>query len=115
MKHIERKWPPDEVAQLFAHVASFPPGCRYLQWQSIAEKLGRTKHSVTNKWERIIGRRRKDLQARRHEQHQVTGPVISEKEIAERDCRSNLQPRDLTAALMGDPLPGYSALEVKGK
>ncbi len=31
--------------------------------------------------------------------------------LAERDRRLALQPRDLTAAFCGDPLPGYSALE----
>ena len=31
--------------------------------------------------------------------------------IAERERRLALQPRDLSAALCGDPLPGYSALE----
>lgn len=31
--------------------------------------------------------------------------------IAERDRRLSQMPRDLTAALCGDPLPGYSALE----
>lgn len=31
--------------------------------------------------------------------------------LAERDHRLSLEPRDLTAALLGDPPPGYSALE----
>lgn len=31
--------------------------------------------------------------------------------LAERDRRLALQPRDTTAALLGDPLPGYSALD----
>jgi len=31
--------------------------------------------------------------------------------IADRDYRSGLPPRDLSAAFFGDPLPGYSALE----
>lgn len=31
--------------------------------------------------------------------------------IAERDYRLSIAPRDLTAALQGDPLPGFSALE----
>lgn len=35
----------------------------------------------------------------------------SEKLIADRDYRLSLPPRDLTAALLGDPPPGYSALE----
>jgi len=33
--------------------------------------------------------------------------------LAERDRRLALHPRDLTAAIAGDPLPGMSALEKK--
>ena len=33
--------------------------------------------------------------------------------IADRAERELLKPRDLTAAMMGDPLPGYSALDRK--
>ncbi len=33
--------------------------------------------------------------------------------IDERERRSALEPRDFTAAQMGDPLPGYSALDQK--
>jgi len=36
---------------------------------------------------------------------------IPEAVLAERDARLALDPRDLTAAFCGDPLPGYSALE----
>lgn len=35
----------------------------------------------------------------------------SEEALAERAQRLSQAPRDLTAALCGDPLPGYSALE----
>ena len=39
-------------------------------------------------------------------------PVIPcPKALAERECRMNLAPRDLTAAFCGDPLPGFSALD----
>lgn len=33
--------------------------------------------------------------------------------LNERDRRNRIRPRDLTAAIFGDPLPGYSALERK--
>jgi hypothetical protein len=33
---------------------------------------------------------------------------------AECDRRSATAPRDLTAAVLGDPLPGFSALERRG-
>lgn len=39
-------------------------------------------------------------------------PIIIPPEVLEdRDHRSDLAPRNLTAAFCGDPLPGYSALE----
>lgn len=31
--------------------------------------------------------------------------------LAERDCRMSLEPASLTAAILGDPLPGQSALD----
>lgn len=36
---------------------------------------------------------------------------IPERVLREQDYRLNLEPRDLTAAFCGDPLPGYSALD----
>lgn len=38
----------------------------------------------------------------------VTAP---DRVLAERERRQALEPRSLTAALLGDPLPGYSALD----
>jgi hypothetical protein len=38
---------------------------------------------------------------------------VSERLLADRDRRAELEPRDLTARLLGDPLPGQSALERK--
>lgn len=35
----------------------------------------------------------------------------SEALLAERDRRARIAPRDLTASLLGDPLPGFSALD----
>jgi hypothetical protein len=37
--------------------------------------------------------------------------MVSLKQLADRDKRYTITPRSLTAALLGDPLPGYSALE----
>lgn len=37
--------------------------------------------------------------------------AVSHDALAERDQRLALMPRDLTALICGDPLPGYSALE----
>lgn len=36
-----------------------------------------------------------------------------ERAAADRDRRAALPPRSLTAAIFGDPLPGYSALELR--
>ena len=36
---------------------------------------------------------------------------IPDEVEADRDARKELRPRDLTAQLLGDPLPGYSALD----
>lgn len=41
-------------------------------------------------------------------------PAITPGELADRDKRMSIAPRDLTALLCGDPLPGYSALERVG-
>ena len=35
--------------------------------------------------------------------------------LNERDRRALLRPRSLTAAICGDPLPGYSALDRRGR
>lgn len=44
--------------------------------------------------------------------HRVEDKIVAPPEvIAEHTRRSSLRPRDLTAFLLGDPLPGYSALE----
>ncbi len=37
--------------------------------------------------------------------------VIPAAALAEREYRQSLAPKDYTAAFMGDPLPGYSALD----
>ena len=38
-------------------------------------------------------------------------PNVTDAELADLERRYLLAPRDLTAAYMGDPLPGYSALD----
>jgi hypothetical protein len=46
-------------------------------------------------------------------QHEVQVVQIPASVLADRDARLALSPRDLTAAIAGDPLPGMSALERK--
>lgn len=49
---------------------------------------------------------------RRYRPVEEIAPVAAPSTVlAEREYRLALAPRDLTAALFGDPLPGYSALE----
>lgn len=43
-----------------------------------------------------------------------TGATASSDMLRERDKRVAIPPRDLTAALCGDPLPGFSALDRRG-
>lgn len=43
----------------------------------------------------------------------TSGPRIPISIIAERDRAMSYETRDITAALMGDPLPGRSALDKK--
>ena len=47
---------------------------------------------------------------------QQQAPVLNipDSVLAEREARLALSPRDLTAAIAGDPLPGMSALERRG-
>lgn len=44
-------------------------------------------------------------------QQQAKVVIVPDHVKAERDRRLALRPRDLTAAIAGDPLPGMSALE----
>lgn len=46
-------------------------------------------------------------------QQQARAVIVPDHVKAERDRRLALAPRDLTAAIAGDPLPGMSALEKK--
>ncbi|HEX4043237.1 MAG TPA: hypothetical protein VHY10_16185 [Xanthobacteraceae bacterium] len=76
---------------------------------AIAKALGRSKSSVTNRIER--------LELRPFYAHIAwSGRTLhaDPRALAERDQRLAVAPRDLTAALCGDPLPGYSALERRG-
>jgi len=79
-------------------------------YADIATATGRTIKAVQVK---VINMRNgRDQSARIH----PDGRVLSvnqptEDVLIERNKRLALSPRDLTAAMFGDPLPGYSALE----
>lgn len=91
--------------------------------KAIARKLGRSIISV----EGFLAYQRMSTEGRRHRNIQrmrrkwtLQGKDVSEitrftrpdpETLAERDWCLSRGPRDLTAALLGDPLPGRSALE----
>ena len=95
----------------------------------IAKAVGRSKKAVRNKLnktsftsEELVKRAQsaKLYRARSCTQNErrvhadgysTVGSRPTEELIRERDERSALRPRDLTAAFFGDPLPGRSALE----
>jgi hypothetical protein len=92
-----------------------------------AQHLGKTYKQVAGKllWENMTdaqrAKRRAQVNARRNASGEykstprpdkpVARPRTSLKQLADRDKRYTIPPRDLTAQVFGDPLPGYSALE----
>lgn len=95
--------------------------------EEIARRLGRSRKAVNARlaWLRLP-QEKKDYRAARKRKYEKDNYVgrnakktgfftpsarPAEDVIVERDRRLALQPRDLTALLFGDPLPGYSALE----
>lgn len=85
----------------------------------IGKKLGLTSGRVRSLW-RTPEQRNRERQKRRERQQpqgQGTGRVgdylryIPDDVLAERAKRIELEHTSVTAALMGDPLPGFSALD----
>lgn len=109
----ERAWSEEEIARFVALVETYQ---HKKPWSVIAAKMNRTAASCAHKWTRMSGRvmggnkTTRTYQRARHDDSVETRKA-SPKLLAERDRRAELLPRDLTSALMGDPLPGYSALE----
>lgn len=72
-------------------------------WSEIADMMGRPKATVAGKYTDMM---------RPKGHHRVSSTDIVPTECDEdRRRRQSLEPRDITASFMGDPLPGYSALE----
>lgn len=69
----------------------------------IAQYLGRSRETIS---EACKGLARIVI-------HDAQAVAIPDHVLAEREQRLALQPRDLTAAIVGDPLPGSSALDRK--
>lgn len=112
-----RKWTDEEVAALLKLKTNSMP------LRTLALRLGRTTTSITEKL-RLINMTQHDRQKRRDRinmhrygryamktHHIVAAPRPAPDALAERDIRLSIAPRDLTAVLLGDPLPGYSALD----
>jgi hypothetical protein len=114
-------WSPEEWSRAQVHFAA---------GKTIAETaplIGKTYKQLAGKvlWERMTEAqkvaRRARINARRHASGEykstprpdkpVVRPRACPKQIADRDRRHTIMPRDLTAAFFGDPLPGYSALD----
>ena len=71
--------------------------------EQIALRLGRSRKAISE----VCGG------SARFVIHDVQVVAVPDHVLAERDQRLAFQPRDLTAAIAGDPLPGMSALERK--
>lgn len=98
-----------------------------LGFDDIAVRLGRTGKAVRAKFakENLTAEQRQQranyLRSKREAQiktRQISGmtfmrvqPRETVAAFTERNHRLSLAPRDLTAAIFGDPLPGYSALD----
>lgn len=91
----EGLWSPDESAELLRLFAQGRPA------RVIAARLKRSVHAVIAK--------RTHLRTAAGEVSAADAAATRAR--AERDYRLSLPPRSLTAALMGDPEPGRSALE----
>lgn len=86
----------------------------------ICQRLGRTRKSVREQYRKIrtgeipFDEERGFTKAKQRfrivpETQQTRQPTPHE--VLDRDRRAGLAPASLTAALFGDPLPGYSALD----
>lgn len=84
-------------------------GVKLRTYQLIARKLGRTAHSVAD---RFVACGPSFAPPRAPTMNVVGSMRVSESALAERDARYEAsQLRDLTAATFGDPPPGFSALD----
>lgn len=104
MKHGEtvrtlKKWTQDELAQLLSFRDKYNLG-----WTEIGKRMGRPDGTVYSKYYYL-----KKLTTFRAD-GTVNARIPADREEEWRR-RQALTPRSLTSALMGDPLPGYSALE----
>ncbi|MCX7320418.1 MAG: hypothetical protein NT113_13325 [Hyphomicrobiales bacterium] len=92
-------WKPEDDARL-RHLREV----ERLTWAKIAEVMDRPQSSCSNRHDFLVSPPIKT--------NLVPDRVnIPADRFADRDARINREHRDLTAAFMGDPKPGFSALE----
>lgn len=118
------RWTDAEIAALVALKAA---GNTY---DEIAHVIGRSKRSISGKLEylnltahqreerRQAQRRRRIADGTQSTRLHPNGQIVSAGRpssdlLHARDVRLAIPPRDLTAAFLGDPLPGFSALDRK--
>lgn len=120
---IKREWSAEETSELLRMKEAGH------SIEVIACSLRRTFHSVKERWrwartseeqkqDKIKGamaRRRASGVAPSCQLHAVTTVRPPTELLMEREYRLSLPCRDLTAALFGDPPPGYSALDRRGQ
>ncbi|MHC2867957.1 hypothetical protein ACVIYH_009090 [Bradyrhizobium diazoefficiens] len=94
----QKSWPPEELAQLLMLKDEARLG-----WTEIGKRLGRSSGACWSKYHYVKNAAPKNKVAQ-------TEPVDQESH-REWLHRMSLSPVNLTAALLGDPLPGYSALD----
>lgn len=93
-RYMHAHWSPDRIVAVFDG--------RYT-WEEIVEGVKQLRAHNRKRYSEIY------LSKKRIEYVKKT--YIPEAVLAERDRRAREVHRDLTAMIMGDPLPGYSALE----
>lgn len=79
---------------------------KHMSYKKVAEEMGYSQTTVHD-W--LNGRR--GLGTYTRVIRDDAGMHVPPEVLADRDRRRELQPRDLTALLMGDPLPSCSHLE----
>lgn len=98
---VPKPWPDEEIKRLF-HLRNVLGR----DWSEIAIDLGRTESGVKSKFKYATYER---------ETKQPSVPFVREPVpdtvLVDRAKRLGSAARDLTASILGDPIPGWSALE----
>jgi hypothetical protein len=107
-------WRKDEVDEMVAMARNGQP------FRAIADHLQRPISGVRLKFKEyarsLTPSSRKALWAERDENLQLPiAGLASAAQLADRAAREATTPSSITAALLGDPLPGRSALDLRGR